>query len=311
MATRTDYKTCPANLGLFYSAAVWGSTFFIVKWCLLSINPVILVGYRFTLAALILAGFLVVRRKHLFAHFKEGLVLGLFLWLLYLPQTIGLGITTASNSAFITGTFVIFVPIFSFLVFRRGPSKTEVMSALVSLTGLWVLTRGLQSVNYGDLLTVVTAMAYAIHILFIDRFVKGGADPYVLSFQQFLVVGVLSLAVGLIFRLPFHPASTDVIWVILFLALFPTLSAFVIQLVAQKYISPIRVSLIFAFEPVFAALFAWTLGGEPFVTHRAAGGLLVFLALIISSLPSGRELLSRIPGGVKHDEKGAKDSPFS
>jgi drug/metabolite transporter (DMT)-like permease len=296
MATRTDYKTHLAHFGLFYSAAVWGSTFFIVKWCLLSINPVILVGYRFALAATILAGFLILRRKPLLAHLREGLLLGLLLWLLYGPQTVGLGITTASNSGFITGSFVIFVPIFSFLVFRTRPSKTGVLSALVSLAGLWLLTRGLQSVNYGDLLTVITAMAYAIHILFIDRFVKRGADPYVLSFQQFLVVGVLSLAAGLIFRLPFHPASTDIIWVIIFLALFPTLSAFVVQLVAQRYISPIRVSLIFAFEPVFAALFAWTLGGEPFVAHRAAGGLLIFVALVISALPSEERLPSRIAG---------------
>lgn len=300
MATRTDYKTYLAHFGLFYSAAVWGSTFFLVKWCLLSINPVILVGYRFTLAAIILGGFLVIRRRDLFAHLREGLVLGLFLWLLYVPQTIGLGITTASNSGFITGTFVIFVPIFSFVVFHRAPPLTGIISALVSLTGLWFLTRGLQSVNSGDLLTIITAMAYAIHILFIDRFVKGGADPYILSFQQFLFVGLASLIAGFIFKLPFTLASTGVIWVIFFLALFPTISAFVIQLVAQKFTSPIRVSLIFAFEPVFAGLFAWTLGREPFAPHRAVGGLLVFLALIISSLPPGRELLSRIPGrGVR------------
>jgi len=296
VATRTDYKTYLAHFGLFYSAAVWGSTFFLVKWCLLSINPVILVGYRFTLAAIILGSFLVIRRRGLFAHLREGLVLGLFLWLLYVPQTIGLGITTASNSGFITGTFVIFVPIFSFVVFHRAPPLTGIISALVSLTGLWFLTRGLQSVNSGDLLTIITAMAYAIHILFIDRFVKAGADPYILSFQQFLFVGLASLIAGFIFKLPFTPASTGVIWVIFFLALFPTLSAFVIQLVAQKSTSPIRVSLIFAFEPVFAGLFAWTLGREPFAPHRAVGGLLVFLALIISSLPSKRELLSRIPG---------------
>jgi drug/metabolite transporter (DMT)-like permease len=311
MAMRTDYKTYLAHFGLFYSAAVWGSTFFIVKWCLLSINPVILVGYRFTLAAIILAGFLILRRKPLLAHLKEGLLLGLLLWLLYVPQTIGLGITTASNSGFITGMFVAFVPIFSFVIFHRAPPLTGIISACVSLSGLWFLTRGLQTVNCGDLLTIVTAMAYAIHILLIDRFVKGGADPYLLSFQQFLFVGFASLIVGFIFKLPFTQSSTGLIWVIFFLALFPTLSAFVVQLVAQKFISPIRVSLIFAFEPVFAGLFAWTLGREPFAPHRAVGGLLVFLALVISGLSFRRLLVGRIPGGVKHDEKGAKDSPFS
>ncbi|TET67174.1 MAG: DMT family transporter [Candidatus Zixiibacteriota bacterium] len=311
MATRTDYKTCLANLGLFYSAAVWGSTFFIVKRSLASIDPVILVGYRFTLAALVLGGFLILRKKPLFAHFRKGILLGLFLWLLYVPQTIGLGITTASNSGFITGMFVAFVPIFSFVIFHRAPPLTGIISALVSLSGLWFLTRGLQTVNCGDLLTIVAAMAYAIHILFTDRIVKNGVDPYILSFQQFLFVGFASLIVGFIFKLPFAPASTDVVWVIFFLALFPTLSAFVIQLVAQKSTSPIRVSLIFAFEPVFAGLFAWTLGGEPFAPHRAVGGLLVFLALVISGLSSRKLLVGRVLHGVKHGEKRDKDFRFS
>lgn len=70
----------------------------------------------------------------------------------------------------------------------------------------------------------------------------------------------------------------------MFLALFPTLSAFIIQLLAQKVVSPLRVSLIFAFEPVFAALFAWTLGGELFRPERALGGLLIFIAMVVSGL---------------------------
>ncbi|GAH27457.1 unnamed protein product [marine sediment metagenome] len=72
---------------------------------------------------------------------------------------------------------------------------------------------------------------------------------------------------------------------ILFLTLFPTISAFIIQLTAQKFTLPIRVSLIFSLEPVFAALFAWTLGGETFILHRAFGGLLIFLAILISEIP--------------------------
>jgi len=71
---------------------------------------------------------------------------------------------------------------------------------------------------------------------------------------------------------------------VVFLALFPTLSAFVIQMVAQRFTAPLKVALIFALEPVFAAVFAWTLGGEAFVWHRAGGGLLIFAALVLSGM---------------------------
>ncbi len=286
MNGRTSYKTHLANLGLFYSAAIWGSTFFVVKSSLASIHPVILVGYRFTLAAIILGGLLIYLKKPLFANIRKGFLLGIFIWLLYITQTIGLGITTASNSGFITGMFVVFVPVFSLLIFKKKPSSTGIIASLVSLSGLWFLTGGLENINNGDLLTIIAAMAYAVHILFADGYVKSGIDPYVLSFQQFFFVGTASLATGLIFDIPFSMTSSKTAWIILFLTLFPTISAFVIQVIAQKFTAPIKVSLIFAFEPVFAAIFAWTLGNELFVAFRALGGLLIFLALVISGLPA-------------------------
>lgn len=177
------------------------------------------------------------------------------------------------------------MPIFYLIIFGKPPSFPRLVAVIISLSGLWFLTGGLKDINKGDLLTLITAMAYAIHLLFTDKYVKNNIDPYILSFQQFLFAGILSFITGAIFRLPFSISSKSVIWVILFLTLFPTISAFIIQLTAQKFTSPIKVSLIFALEPVFAASFAWTLGGETFILHRAFGGLLIFLAILISEIP--------------------------
>jgi len=161
-----------------------------------------------------------------------------------------------------------------------------VLATIVSVVGLWVLTGGLTRVNIGDIITLISAVAYAIHILYVDRYVRGGIDPYVLSFQQFFIVGIASFLVGSAFRLPFTIGSYDVLWMVLFLAIFPSLTAFAIQLVAQKFVSPIKVSLILAFEPVFAVLFAWTLGHEPYSFQKASGGFFIFIALILSAIPS-------------------------
>lgn len=293
MTKTSAVKSGLANFGLFYSAAIWGSTFFIVKKSLDGIDPVMLVGYRFTIAAILLAIPLLIQKRSLVANFREGFILGLFIWILYIAQTIGLKYTSAANSGLITGLFVTFVPVFAILIFRIVPSVTAVFATIISVAGLWILTGGLTRVNIGDIITLISAVAYAIHILFADRYVKGGLDPYVLSFQQFFIVGIASILVGSVLRLPLRIGSYEVLWMVLFLAIFPSLSAFAIQLVAQKFTSPIRVSLILAFEPVFAVLFAWTLGNEQYSFQKALGGLFIFIALILSGIPS-RPILSKI-----------------
>jgi drug/metabolite transporter (DMT)-like permease len=282
----TKHRQPIADLGLFYAAAIWGSTFYIVKDALSGIDPIIMVAYRFLLAGSILLVVLRATKRSVLQHAREGFYLAVVLWLLYVPQTVGLKYTTASNSGFITGLFVIFVPIFMRSFFRRKPTVLEWAGSGVALVGLWILTGGLTDISLGDLLTLAAAVTYALHVLMSDKYMKAGVDPLITSCQQFLFVGALSLLTGLVLDLDFGVRTSSAAWTTVFLALFPTLSAFLIQMWAQKTVSPVRVSLIFAFEPVFAGVFAWTLGGEPFVTHRALGGLCVFAALVISGLPT-------------------------
>jgi len=277
-------KTILTDLGLIYTSAIWGSTFYVVKNSLVDIDPVIQVGYRFLLAALMLAAFLLFKRIPLFTNFRSGLVLGIILLLIYVPQTIGLKFTSAANSAFISGLFIAFVPLFGLFFFRHRSTRLQWLAVGISLLGLWILTGGLAEINIGDWMTILAAMGYAAHILFADRLIKKKTNPYVLAFQQFLVVGVLSLLIGGLFDLPFSIASMKTIWVTVFLAVFPTLSAFVIMFLAQKHTAPLKLSLIFALEPVFGAVFAWTLGGELSKSMQLLGGLLIFDAILLSAL---------------------------
>ncbi len=300
-------KKTAADIGLLYAAAIWGATFFLVKSIVDNndIDPIILVGYRFLIAGSVLLIYLLVKRRPIFENLRKAIWVAFLLWMLYVPQTIGLKYTTASNSGFITGLFVAFVPFFLRTIFRRRPTVLEIIASAVSLTGLWVLTGGMHYVNVGDMLTLIAAMTYALHLLYSDKYMKGGIDPLIISCQQFLMVGVFSLLTGLVLGLPFGIGSNRAVWVMVFLALFPTLSAFVIQMLAQKITSPLRVSLIFALEPVFAGLFAWTIGGEEFVMRRALGGLLIFVALILSGLPSpvGHEQPQPVNDGEASDRR--------
>jgi len=284
--TLSKSKILLADLGLFYAAAIWGATFFVVKDALAGIDPVIMVGYRFLIAGSLLLIFVVVTGRPVLRGLGRAFFLSAILLLLYIPQTIGLEFTTASNSGFITGLFVLFVPLFLRLIFRRRPTGMEWLASGIALLGLWILTGGLTDVNLGDGLTLIAALTYALHVLYSDKYMKAGVDPFIISCQQFLIIGLFSLVTGAVLRLDFRVHTAFAGWSVVGLALFPTLSAFVIQMIAQRFTSPLKVSLIFAFEPVFAAVFAWTLGGEQPVLHRALGGLLIFAALVVSGLPS-------------------------
>jgi len=278
----SGYKQRLAQVGLLYTAAIWGATFFVVKDILSEVDAQTLVAYRFFVAGLVLLFWLVVKKQSVLKDLGRGLVLAVILATVFLSQTIGLKYTTASNSGFITGLFVAFVPLLQRTLFQTRPRMMEVIASGISLIGLWILTGGLADMNLGDGLTLITAATAALHLLVCDRYMKTGSDPVVLSCQQFLLVGLISFASTLLTGSSMSIGSAKTGLILLFLALFPTLSAFVIQLLSQKIVSPMRVSLIFAMEPAFAALFAWTVGGEVVILRRALGGLLIFGALLLS-----------------------------
>lgn len=271
------------DLGLFYCAAIWGSTFIVVKGALNSVHPVTMVGIRFFISALLLLPWVLKREKKT-VMMKEGFILACALACLYLSQTTGLLYTTASNSGFITGLFIIFIPAFMFIFKRRKPTPLECVSAILAVTGLWLLTGGIRGLNRGDALTLVAAASYAAHLIITDNYVKAEADTVMLAFHQFWMVSVISFTIGVAAGCPMGVSGLSGWTVIVFLAVFPTLIAFYIQMLAQKESEPFKVGLIFTFEPVFAAIFAWTWGGEKFMAVKAAGGFLIVSAMLLGEL---------------------------
>ena len=270
-----------SEIGLFYCAFIWGSTFVVTKGALAAVDPVVMVAIRFFISALVLLPF-VLKEKSFFNHLKEAAALSFFLAALYVTQTVGLLYTTASNSGFITGLFIMFIPLFLFFLKGKRPSTPEALSSLVAVAGMWFLTGGLEGINKGDWLTLIAAMSYSAHLIFTDKYVKANYNVTQLAFHQFWLVGVIALAIALFSGSDMGVKTANGWLVIVFLALFPTLSAFFIQMNAQRYSDPFKVGIIFTLEPVFAALFAWTAGGEEFVSVKAFGGFLIFSAMLIS-----------------------------
>lgn len=288
---------------LLYAAAIWGSTFFIVKGALDHVDPVVLCGYRFILAGLLLGAWLLWRRVNLLSRLRHGLILGGILGVLYIAQTIGLGITTASNSGFITGLFIIFVPLVNWLWYRKLPLKRHLTAVGLALIGLWLLTGGVRGINTGDVITLIAAVTYALHVVYAGHCMEEDIDPWVLNFQQIMLIGLLSFVLaalqgGTLAAVHGEPVLTTLArrfavtdpsawWTLAFLAVFPTITAYVAQLYGQQVVNATRAALIFTMEPVFAALFAWTLGGEKFLILGAIGGGLMVVAMVVSGIDWG------------------------
>ncbi|HOI41571.1 MAG TPA: DMT family transporter [Elusimicrobiales bacterium] len=288
MHMKTDPKTAALyDLGLFYCAAIWGSTFIVTKSALDNVHPITMVGIRFLISALAILPW-ALKRPSFTRHMKEGFGLAFFLCLLYMTQTAGLQFTTASNSGFITGLFIIFIPVFMFLARGEKPKRMEVVSALLAIAGMWLLTGGVRGFNLGDGLTLIAAMAYSGHLIITDRYVKSDADPLLLAFHQFWITGAVAMLFAALMGWPMGVNGAKGWWIIVFLALFPTLSAFYIQMLAQRRSDPFKVGIIFTLEPVFAAAFAWTLGGEEFFWVKAAGGFLIVSGMLLGELAKFR-----------------------
>ncbi len=275
------------QLGLVYCAAVWGATFYMVKDALAGVDPVALVGYRFVLSAALLGPWVVRRsgrggfsRRML----QDAAMLSGLLLALYVSQTVGLRWTSASNSGFITGLFVLFVPALMLLFRAEAPTLSQKAAVGLSVLGLWLLTGGLRGINRGDALTLISALTYAGHLLLTDHCVRAKHDTVWLAFHQFWMTGAAALFCCGAASLPLGVRGGGTAGVIVFLAIVPTLSAFFLQMHAQRHVEAMRVSLIFSLEPVFAALFAWTLGGELFRPIGAAGGALIVAAMAVSEL---------------------------
>ena len=182
-----------AGWAITAASFLFGSTFVVIKDAVAGFPPISFVAWRFLLGGLALA--LIARPKGL-RIWRDGALAGVFLFGGYSLQTTGLVTTGASNSALITGLFVIFVPLLAALLFRRFPTWGIVLAAIAAFAGVFLLTFSPgTALAAGDLLTVGAAVCFAAHILVLDRF--GGEHPLVaFTVVQLLVTSFLRPSLG-------------------------------------------------------------------------------------------------------------------
>jgi drug/metabolite transporter (DMT)-like permease len=273
-----------AEAALAVNTLFWGSTFVLAKAALVHISPVFFLAARFTLAAIaLLIVFPRVLRMRLTRKMVGGGTLtGIFLFMGYLFQTIGLQFTTPAKSAFITGLATVMVPLLAALVYRNRPQVSEWIGVSVATLGMGLLTLEgpFGSISRGDLLTLLGAAAFAAHIVTLGHFSES-MEFELLSVAQIGAAAVSALALFWWvepLRIDWQPV---VFWAILITGLVCTAVAFTIQAWAQRYTSSTRTALIYALEPVFAGITSWLILGEVLSGRAAAGAVLILAGVLL------------------------------
>lgn len=300
-----------AFISLLFVSSILGCSLSIVQKTLNVVQPFTFNALRFIVAAITLYAvqtFLNRKTEKKYVtrpgYIYPGIIIGVFLFLGYVFQTFGLQYTTVSNSGFITSLSVVIVPLLLLFKYNKKTTIHESISAVIALFGILLLTLTNNSVfNFGDFLTFFSAIAFALHIIYSNKF-SPIYNPLRLTTVQVSVVGLASWTFALIsedWKVVFKQelwTNKFFIFSILFSAILSTALAFFIQMFAQRTISATEVGIILATEPVFAAISGYYFGGERLSKIDIIGCLFILLSIILAQI--------KIKKGKHHHHKEEK-----
>ena len=279
---------------LFSATIVWGSSFFILKSTIEQVPAFYVIAIRFLIAGIGLALIFWRKTKALDKKtFLRGVIIGAVLAAAYATQTIGLKYTSPGKNAFLTSSYCIMCPFIVWLIYKVRPKLYHVISAILCLVGIGLVSlSGLsasEGINFmGDGLTLVSAVFFALQIIFIDRYQEQGYDSIKMLVVEVITVGVLIMLLSLIFELP-EGISTfalngEQIWKILYLTVVCTLYAQFALIFGQRFTNVNEASIILCLESVFGTLFSIIFTGEYLSPPVIVGFVVIFIAMLISEL---------------------------
>ncbi len=263
---------------------IWGSSFFLVKDAVDDVDPMFMLAFRFALGAVLLAVVFWRQWRNMdWGYVWQGGILGLLLGTAYITQLFGLIGTTPGKNAFFTASYCVIVPFLYWIVDRRRPTRWNVLAALMSVTGIGLVSwDGGITLALGDCLTLVAAFFLACHIVAVAK-LSPGRDVFLLTTMQFAAMAVMC-GVGMLFTrgFPTQPLTPFAWWVLLYLGVGCTAVALLFQNVGQKYTDPSSAALLLSLEAPFGVLFSVAFGAEEPTPLMYLGFCVIFLAMVCS-----------------------------
>jgi drug/metabolite transporter (DMT)-like permease len=287
-----EKKSLKGNVILLTTAIIWGLAFVAQRVGGELMGAFAFNSIRFTLGGVSLLPLLIIfhrkgSKQPLYESVKEVLPNGIFagsvLFIAASLQQVGIIYTTVGNTAFITGLYIILVPLFGIFLKHKITRQTWI-SGLIAVIGLYFLTikQGF-SVNSGDYFQLAGAFFWAIHILSIDYFVKK-YDAIKIATIQFFTCAALSGIVSIVFEETTLQMIYDARWPIFYGGIMSVGVAYTLQVVGQKYAKPSHAAIILSLETVFGALGAAILLGEILSVQGYFGAVLMFAGMILSQV---------------------------
>ncbi|MGC8506410.1 MAG: DMT family transporter [Thermoplasmata archaeon] len=263
----------------------WGVTFPLIKITLGFISPVSFLIIRFLASSVLLLPFVVRNRSLRRARdIRLGISAGFLLFLGYFFQTVGLNYTTASQSGIITGLYVVLLPIISLVYLKLRPDRVSVVASFIAFAGLIVMSAGdlgNSGIQFGDVLTIVSAVAYSFQIAYVSKY-SSSLDTYVFTFYQLLSVAIFSSIFLPFMGSPFT-INYSVIFTVLFTAIFAGIFAIFVSNRSLIYVEPTAAGVIFVGEPVFAAITSVMITGQELGIYTVIGGTVMIFAMFLTT----------------------------
>ena len=286
------------SLLLLLTATIWGSAFVAQSVGMEHVGP-----FTFTFSRSIIGGIVLLPCILLLGKWKKGfatkiewiggICCGIALCVASNFQQVGMQYTTVGKAGFITALYVVLVPIFGIFMKKRV-SLLIWGCVAVSVVGLYLLCMpsGAFVLAFGDLLVLLCAVLFSVHILVIDHFSPKG-DGVVISCIQFFTCGILSAIPMLFFENSSVGSMLDAKWSILYAGVLSSGVAYTLQVVAQKNVNPTVASLIMCLESVVAVLAGWIILGQGMSSREIWGCLLMFAAIVVAQLPVPKKTKER------------------
>ena len=284
-----------ADCTLLLITLIWGWTFVVMKNAIAQVPVFSFLAVRFGLALLTLAPFVWPKLAGLtWPQIRGGLITGLFLFAGYSFQTLGLQYTTVAKSGFITGLYVVLVPVLSTIFLRRAPRRAAVLGLGMAAVGLARLSLGPElGVGLGDFLTLLGALGYAGHVTAVARF---GGKTDVLAFSSIQIATVLAGSVVMSFLvhggIVLSTFNVHIFTAALTTGVLATALVLVLQTTAQRFSTPTQTAVVFTMEPLFAVMFGYVLAGDRLSAAAWLGGALILTGMLMAEV--GEPLLATL-----------------
>jgi drug/metabolite transporter (DMT)-like permease len=277
-----------ADLLLLTAAAVWGVSFVVVKEALSSASPLLFLALRFTIATIALTPFIHLRGGFSRGELRAGLILTVLLASGFATQAYGLQYTTPARSAFIVAMSSVLAPLIALVLLRHRTGWMVIVALLIAGSGIYFLTApDAGGLNKGDLWTLITSVVFGGHIVAVSEFSKQ-FEAERLVWLQLPGTAIGSAIAAVLLEDMRLDWSLSLAGALLFLAIMSTAVALVWQFRAQRQMSSARASLIFCFEPVFAAVTSWLFWGEEFSLSQGVGAAMILAGMILAVLGEAR-----------------------